>query len=227
MVDLECHYLIAGLMSWGPNLRMECLFLERLQLPRVPSVGKHNSTRADKGRKCWTLLAMKKQGAYRSRGDGWKEPATYVTPDLNYDQGGKGAGESRAKTIDGILVFWFFSIPFIIFALLVLLPPSSNADPGSHIRLFSPLPTMVRTLISHREKGLVILSRKKKLWKCGRLSRVYDANRTNCCCCCCCCSHLMICSASVHDLGDLDNEIQSARSRSSYMYNICEIYITK
>ena len=31
----------------------------------------------------------------------------------------------------------FFSIPFIIFALLFSLPPSRNSDPGSHSRLFS------------------------------------------------------------------------------------------
>ena len=42
--------------------------------------------------------------------------------------------------------FFFFSfspIPFIIFALLVLLPPidGRNSDPGSHCRLFFPLPT--------------------------------------------------------------------------------------
>ena len=32
----------------------------------------------------------------------------------------------------------FFSIPFIILALLFSLPPSCNSDPGSHSRLFSP-----------------------------------------------------------------------------------------
>ena len=33
---------------------------------------------------------------------------------------------------------FFFSIPFIIFALLFSLPPSRNSDPGSHGRLFFP-----------------------------------------------------------------------------------------
>ena len=32
----------------------------------------------------------------------------------------------------------FFSIPFIIFALLFSLPPSRNSDPESHSRLFPP-----------------------------------------------------------------------------------------
>ena len=35
-------------------------------------------------------------------------------------------------------IFTFFSIPFIIFALLFSLPPSRNSDPGSRSRLFSP-----------------------------------------------------------------------------------------
>ena len=33
---------------------------------------------------------------------------------------------------------FFFSILFIIFALLFSLPPGRNSDPGSHSRLFSP-----------------------------------------------------------------------------------------
>ena len=32
----------------------------------------------------------------------------------------------------------FFSVPFVIFALLFSLPPRSNSDPGSHSRPFSP-----------------------------------------------------------------------------------------
>ena len=36
------------------------------------------------------------------------------------------------------VIFFFFSIPFIIFALLFSLAPSRNSDPGSHSRLFSP-----------------------------------------------------------------------------------------
>ena len=36
--------------------------------------------------------------------------------------------------------FPFFSIPFIIFALLFSLPPSRNSDQGSHSRLFPPPP---------------------------------------------------------------------------------------
>ena len=47
---------------------------------------------------------------------------------------------------------FFFPIPFIIFALLFSLPPSRNSDPGSHSRLFSPLPTTVPALRFLREK---------------------------------------------------------------------------
>ena len=47
--------------------------------------------------------------------------------------------------------FFFFSIPFIIFALLFSLPPCRNSDPGSHSRLFSP-PT-------HNGSCLAFLSR--------------------------------------------------------------------
>ena len=36
------------------------------QLLRSPSVGKHNSTRVDEGRKSWYLLAIKMQGTNRS-----------------------------------------------------------------------------------------------------------------------------------------------------------------
>ena len=34
--------------------------------------------------------------------------------------------------------FFFFSIPFVIFALLFSLHPSRNSDPGSNSKLFSP-----------------------------------------------------------------------------------------
>ena len=43
---------------------------------------------------------------------------------------------------------FFFPIPFIIFALLLPLPPSRNSDPGSHNRLVSPPPTTIRALHS-------------------------------------------------------------------------------
>ena len=46
----------------------------------------------------------------------------------------------------------FFSLPFIIFALLFSLPPSRNSDPGPHSRLFSPLPNTVRALHFCRDK---------------------------------------------------------------------------
>ena len=46
-----------------------------------------------------------------------------------------------------VCLFLFFSIPFIIFALLSLSLHSRNSDPGSQSRLFSPLPTTVRAFI--------------------------------------------------------------------------------
>ena len=50
------------------------------------------------------------------------------------------------------MINFYFSTPFIIFTGLVLVPPSRNSDPGSHSRLFSPLPTAVRALHFYREK---------------------------------------------------------------------------
>ena len=51
----------------------------------------------------------------------------------------------RILSIPFFLFFYFFSIPFIIFAhLLLSLLPTRNSDPGSHSRLFSPLPATVR-----------------------------------------------------------------------------------
>ena len=43
--------------------------------------------------------------------------------------------------------FFFFLIPFIIFLHLLSLLPTRNSDPGSHSRLFSPLPATVRAFI--------------------------------------------------------------------------------
>ena len=44
------------------------------------------------------------------------------------------------------LFFFLLRIPCIVFALLFSLPPNRNSDPGSHSRLFPPLPTTVRAL---------------------------------------------------------------------------------
>ena len=52
----------------------------------------------------------------------------------------------------------YFPIPFIIFALLVLLPPSGNLVPGPHRRLLSPRATTVRALHLYREKGSALPS---------------------------------------------------------------------
>ena len=61
----------------------------------------------------------------------------------------------------GIFLAAFFgvlSIPFIVFALLVLLPPRRNSDPESHGRLYSPLPTTVRVLFFYRAKNSALSS---------------------------------------------------------------------
>ena len=44
-------------------------------------------------------------------------------------------------------ILFFFLIPFIIFAHLLSLLPTRNSDPGSHSRLFYPLPATVRAFI--------------------------------------------------------------------------------
>ena len=56
---------------------------EEDQVLRAPSVGKHNSTRVDEGRKGWNLLAIKVRYTNRS-GQGGRR-VCYVTPDLGYD----------------------------------------------------------------------------------------------------------------------------------------------
>ena len=50
------------------------------------------------------------------------------------------------------MLTFLFSVPVVVFALLVLLPPSRNSDRGPHTRLSSPLPTMLRALHFYREK---------------------------------------------------------------------------
>ena len=62
----------------------------------------------------------------------------------------------------GFIDTFFFplSIPYIIFASLVLLPPycSRNSDRGSHSRPFSPPLHYVRALHLYREKGSALPS---------------------------------------------------------------------
>ena len=53
---------------------------------------------------------------------------------------------------------FFFSIPFIIFALLFSFPPSRNSDPGSQRRIFSTIPTTVRALHFYRGKTSAVSS---------------------------------------------------------------------
>ena len=52
---------------------------------------------------------------------------------------------------------FFFLIPFMIFAFPCSLP-RRNSDPGSHSRLFSPLPSTVRALHFYRENSLAVAS---------------------------------------------------------------------
>ena len=69
---------------------------KRIKCLRARSVGKHNSTRVDEGRRRRNLLVIKIQGTNRSGERGGR--ACYVTPDLSYDK----EGERRAKTINGM-----------------------------------------------------------------------------------------------------------------------------
>ena len=46
----------------------------------------------------------------------------------------------------------FFPSHFIVVALLFSLPPSRSSEPGTHSRLFPPLPTTVRALHFYRKK---------------------------------------------------------------------------
>ena len=55
-----------------------------------------------------------------------------------------------------IFFSFFFSTLFIVFALLVLHPPSRGSDPGSHSRLFYPLPTTVCASRFYREKDSAV-----------------------------------------------------------------------
>ena len=49
--------------------------------------------------------------------------------------------------------FFYFLFPsHLLSSPFYSLPPSRNSDPGSHSRLFSPLPTTVRALHFYREK---------------------------------------------------------------------------
>ena len=57
---------------------------------------------------------------------------------------------ARTVFVHNEFAVFFSHIPFIFFALFFL-SPSRNSDPGSHSRLFSPLPTTVRALHFYRE----------------------------------------------------------------------------
>ena len=53
------------------------------RLLRAPSVGKHNSTRVDEGRKGWNLLAIKMQGTNIITEEGARRACYNITPDLS------------------------------------------------------------------------------------------------------------------------------------------------
>ena len=67
-------------------------------------------------------------------------------------------GYVRTYEYTTVVGVFFNSIPFIIFALLCSLTPSSNSDLGSHSRLFSPLYAAVRALHFYREESSAISS---------------------------------------------------------------------
>ena len=65
------------------------------------------------------------------------------------------------------LSLFFFSMTFIIFALLFSIPPSRNSDPGSHSRLFCPpYPLRFVPCIFYREKisALSSLVDSRRMW---------------------------------------------------------------
>ena len=97
------------------------------QLLRAPSVGNHNSTRVDEGRKSWNLLAIKMQATNRS-GEGGEEPdmwpRIWITTRREREQKGednKWDGKKKKcfeKIINKIIVL----IPGIDVAAVTLLP---------------------------------------------------------------------------------------------------------
>ena len=56
---------------------------------------------------------------------------------------------NRGDNINQVHIFPSF---IFIFAIVVLLPPSRNLDPGSHSKRLFPLPTTVRAFRFYREK---------------------------------------------------------------------------
>ena len=66
--------------------------------------------------------------------------------------------EKNPKRMRSRSYFLFHFILCIRFSLLFSFPPSRNSDPGSHSRLFSPLPTSVRALHFYPEKTLALSS---------------------------------------------------------------------
>ena len=111
LVNLKHYYFNAAValmwMTWV-RISVQIFLLKKNHmnqlLSRAPiiSVGSHNSTRVNEGRKCWTLLAIKMQGTYRA-GEGREEPAMYA-PRIwvtSYDCN-KRDQDKKAKKIKGI-----------------------------------------------------------------------------------------------------------------------------
>ena len=64
------------------------------------------------------------------------------------------------------LIFFLFFSSDLLYLPFFSLPPSRNSDPGSHSRLFSPLPSTVCALLCSREKisALSSLVDSQHLW---------------------------------------------------------------
>ena len=111
--------------------RADCCTLKPSSLMSVKACQKAKLLSV-KGRKCCLLTSLS-TARVDARRKGWSI--------LAMKNSSSGKGIRRACYF---FVFCFLLIPFIIFAhLLLSLLPTRNSDPGSHSRLFSPLPATV------------------------------------------------------------------------------------
>ena len=63
--------------------------------------------------------------------------------------GRRGCRGCAERCVYLYIYIFLISIPSTILALLVLLPPCRNSDPGSHSRLFSPLLTRISRVVGY------------------------------------------------------------------------------
>ena len=101
----------------------------------------------------------------RERHNKHRVPGSTRTAWVSYDVGLNAYFEHRAITAIGWLspagdFFYCYYFPSHLLSspFFLYLPPSRNSDPGSHSRLFSPLPTTVRALHFYREKISAVFS---------------------------------------------------------------------